>query len=79
MLRYLRQLPDLKDFTEQRMSGMKFKIQVIITACLFTLIGCGDSAPPLQPVSNDSEALATFGDDYVSQYEFEESTDLSAA
>ena len=58
---------------------MKFKTQIILTASFFIASGCGDAVPPSQPVSNASEALATFVDDFVSQYEYEESTDLSAA
>ena len=58
---------------------MKFRAQVILAASLFIANGCGDTASPPQPVSNDSELLASFVDDFVLQYEFEESTDLSAA
>jgi uncharacterized protein (DUF885 family) len=61
------------------MSGMKFRAQVILAASLFIANGCGDTASPPQPVSNYSELLASFVDDFVLQYEFEESTDLSAA
>lgn len=57
---------------------MKFKAPIILTAGLFIASGCGDPLPP-QQVSNDSEELARFIDDFVSQYEYEESTDLSAA
>jgi hypothetical protein len=69
----------LNVLTQQEMSGMKLKAQIILTASLFVASGCGDSAPPSQPVLNDSEVLATFVDDFVSQYEFEKSTDLSVA
>jgi len=57
---------------------MKFKAPIILTAGLFMASGCGDPPPP-QQVSNDSEELTRFIDDFVSQYEYEESTDLSAA
>jgi uncharacterized protein (DUF885 family) len=60
-------------------SGMKFKTSIFATACFLILAACNEHSAPVQPASNDSPAMTAFIDDFISAYENDDPTDLSAA
>jgi uncharacterized protein (DUF885 family) len=60
-------------------SGMKFKTSIFATACFLILAACNEHSAPVQPASNDSSAMTAFIDDFISAYENDDPTDLSAA
>lgn len=58
---------------------MKFKILILLAAANLILSGCSERAPQPDDATSESETLTYFVDDFVSQYEYQEPTDLSAA
>ena len=58
---------------------MKFNTLFFAAASFVMLAGCSEPSTPTEQASNDTQDLTTFIDDFVSQQENEEPTELSAA